>query len=134
MSTQSTNKRARFASVISSKSKQKKRKELLYDDSDDDNDESQAVSTEKMSTEITGDYCPVKIYDTLPSFTFYFFLEIDRCAICLDDCTEPKQLDKCSHIFCRTCIDHYFETVKPQCPCCFTIYGEIRGIKFVFLL
>jgi len=53
--------------------------------------------------------------------------EIDRCPICLDDCTEPKQLDKCSHIFCTSCIDQYFETIKPQCPCCFTIYGEIRG-------
>jgi len=53
--------------------------------------------------------------------------EIDRCAICLDDCNDPKQLSKCSHVFCRTCIDQYFETVKPQCPCCFTIYGEIRG-------
>ncbi len=45
----------------------------------------------------------------------------------MDDCTEPKQLDKCSHIFCTSCIDQYFETVKPQCPCCSTIYGEIRG-------
>jgi len=53
--------------------------------------------------------------------------EIDRCAICLDDYTEPKQLDKCSHKFCTDCIDHYFQAVKPQCPCCFTIYGEIRG-------
>lgn len=53
--------------------------------------------------------------------------ELDRCAICLDDCEDPKQLNKCTHVFCRSCIDHYFQTVKPQCPCCFTIYGEIRG-------
>lgn len=64
-----------------------------------------------------------------------YHVEVDRCAICLDDCSEPKELDKCSHTFCRTCIDYYFKTVKPQCPCCFTIYGEIRGIVgFRFLL
>ncbi len=60
-----------------------------------------------------------------------FLIEIDRCAICLDDCTQPKQLDKCSHIFCTDCIDHYFQSIKPQCPCCFTIYGEIRGRIFL---
>jgi hypothetical protein len=60
-------------------------------------------------------------------FIFVDYSETDRCPICLDDCTEPKQLDKCSHTFCTDCIDHYFQDVKPQCPCCFTIYGEIRG-------
>ncbi|CAF0788912.1 unnamed protein product [Adineta steineri] len=53
--------------------------------------------------------------------------ELDRCAICMDDCIEPKQLDKCGHTFCTACIDQYFKAVKPQCPCCFTIYGNIRG-------
>ncbi|CAF4495173.1 unnamed protein product [Rotaria sp. Silwood2] len=53
--------------------------------------------------------------------------KIDICPICLDDCTEPKRLDKCGHTFCVACIDQYFQTIKPQCPCCFTIYGEIRG-------
>ncbi|CAF2121060.1 unnamed protein product [Rotaria magnacalcarata] len=53
--------------------------------------------------------------------------ETEICAICLDDCTEPKELDRCGHVFCCTCIDQYFQSVKPQCPCCFTIYGEIRG-------
>ncbi|UJR23811.1 hypothetical protein I4U23_026787 [Adineta vaga] len=53
--------------------------------------------------------------------------ELDRCAICLDDCTEPKRLDKCGHTFCKECIDQYFQAIKPQCPCCFTIYGDIRG-------
>jgi len=50
----------------------------------------------------------------------------NRCSICLDDFVEPKTLDLCSHKFCTTCIDEYFR-VKPQCPCCFVIYGEIRG-------
>ncbi|CAF3424996.1 unnamed protein product [Rotaria sp. Silwood1] len=53
--------------------------------------------------------------------------KVDICPICLDDCTEPKQLNKCGHAFCSACIDQYFQTIKPQCPCCFTIYGEIRG-------
>ncbi|CAF4389622.1 unnamed protein product [Rotaria socialis] len=53
--------------------------------------------------------------------------ETEICTICLDDCTEPKELDRCGHVFCSTCIDQYFQSVKPQCPCCFTIYGEIRG-------
>jgi hypothetical protein len=63
-----------------------------------------------------------------------YYLEKEICPICLDDCTEPKQLDKCGHKFCKDCIDHYFQAFKPQCPCCFTIYGEIRGIYiFAFL-
>lgn len=55
------------------------------------------------------------------------YLEPERCAICMDDYTEPKKLDKCGHVFCTGCIDQYFHAVKPQCPCCFTVYGEIRG-------
>ncbi|CAF1202552.1 unnamed protein product [Rotaria sordida] len=104
LTTKPTNKRTRLDSITPNKLKQKKKKEIIYDD--DDDDEIEEISSEKKSIEK---------------------IEIDRCAICLDDCTEPKQLDKCSHIFCRTCIDHYFEAIKPQCPCCFTIYGEIRG-------
>lgn len=50
----------------------------------------------------------------------------NRCSICLDNFVEPKTLDLCGHKFCTTCIDEYFR-VKPQCPCCFVIYGEIRG-------
>ncbi|CAF1135407.1 unnamed protein product [Rotaria magnacalcarata] len=99
-------KRARLDSVPSRKLNQKKKREIVYDDDDDDDDEIEVISSKVEPIQIT---------------------EADRCAICLDDCTEPKQLNKCSHIFCRTCIDRYFETIKPQCPCCFTIYGEIRG-------
>ena len=84
---------------------QKKRKEIIYDDNDDIEE---ILPKETSPAPSTKD-------------------EQDRCAICLDDCTDPKQLQKCSHVFCRACIDHYFQTVKPQCPCCFTIYGEIRG-------
>jgi hypothetical protein len=66
----------------------------------------------------------------------FIILKIETCAICMDECTEPKQLDKCGHTFCTACIDHYFHQIKPQCPCCFTIYGEIRGIsvlRFIFI-
>ena len=74
-----------------------------------------------------------KIVDKV--FNLFLSVEIDRCAICLDDCVEIKQLDKCGHTFCTACIDYYFQTVKPQCPCCFTIYGEIRGlIRFLYCL
>jgi len=95
-----SNKRIRLDSVTSSNLNKKKKTEIVYDD------DIEEILPEKKSIEKT---------------------ELDRCAICLDDCTQPKQLDKCSHTFCTDCIDHYFESVKPQCPCCFTIYGEIRG-------
>ncbi|CAF1624219.1 unnamed protein product [Adineta ricciae] len=55
--------------------------------------------------------------------------EPERCAICMDDCIKPKRLNKCGHQFCTECIDQYFNSVKPQCPCCFTIYGDIRGTQ-----
>ncbi|CAF0846403.1 unnamed protein product [Adineta ricciae] len=106
-STRPTNasKRTRLDSVFSKSVGTKKRKEIVYDgDDDDDIKEIFPDNKEPLGKS-----------------------EIDRCAICLDDCTEPKELAKCGHIFCTACIDQYFETVKPQCPCCFTIYGEIRG-------
>ena len=59
--------------------------------------------------------------------------DIEKCPICLDDCDDPKILSKCGHVFCRNCIDQYFEKVKPQCPCCSMIYGEIRGEIFRFI-
>ena len=42
------------------------------------------------------------------------------------DCTDPVQLIKCSHVFCRECITEFFKT-KPACPVCSTIYGKIYG-------
>ena len=105
-SASSSSKRTRVDSLSSRRRvNPKKRKEIIYDDNDD-----------------IEEILPKKTSPVHPNND-----ELDRCAICLDDCTDPKQLQKCSHVFCRACIDHYFETVKPQCPCCFTIYGEIRG-------
>ncbi|CAF1071461.1 unnamed protein product [Adineta steineri] len=102
---QNSTKRTRLDSVNSNKLNHKKQKDVSYNDVTDDSD----------------------IEEILPEKKHLDKTEIDRCAICLDDCTEPKQLDKCTHIFCAACIDQYFKTIKPQCPCCFTIYGEIRG-------
>lgn len=52
--------------------------------------------------------------------------EIDWCVICMDNFTDPKILDKCSHKFCQECINDYFK-VRPQCPVCFVVYGVITG-------
>ena len=49
------------------------------------------------------------------------------CPICLSLITEPKQLDKCGHIFCKDCIDRSFREYKPVCPSCNMVYGIITG-------
>ena len=61
------------------------------------------------------------------SYAIVVCLEPSECAICMDECNRPKALDRCGHIFCTACIDRYFNEVKPQCPCCFVVYGEMRG-------
>lgn len=52
--------------------------------------------------------------------------DVDNCCICMDTPTEPKQLQKCGHIFCKECIDASFQ-YKPACPSCGTIYGKVTG-------
>lgn len=44
----------------------------------------------------------------------------------MDNPTDPTQLKKCGHIFCKECIEQYFE-YKPTCPICGTIYGKVTG-------
>lgn len=44
----------------------------------------------------------------------------------MDDPTDPKQLIKCGHIFCKECIEQCFQ-YKPACPSCGTIYGKVTG-------
>lgn len=44
----------------------------------------------------------------------------------MDDPTDPKQLKKCGHIFCKECIDASFQ-YKPACPSCGTIYEKVTG-------
>lgn len=50
----------------------------------------------------------------------------DFCCICMDSFTNPKTLTKCSHSFCRECIDEHFK-YKPVCPVCSVVYGVITG-------
>eukprot|EP00105_Crassostrea_gigas_P003789 XP_011416745.2 PREDICTED: E3 ubiquitin-protein ligase DTX3L-like [Crassostrea gigas] len=52
--------------------------------------------------------------------------EGENCCICMDTPTKPKKLRKCGHIFCKECIEQYFE-YKPVCPSCDTIYGKVTG-------
>lgn len=52
--------------------------------------------------------------------------EEKRCSICLDDFTDKKVLDKCTHPFCSDCIDSHF-SYKPTCPICGTVYGKVTG-------
>lgn len=54
--------------------------------------------------------------------------EIDNeCVICLEAIKDEKKLELCTHSFCRSCIDEYFETVKKNCPVCNTSYGITQG-------
>jgi len=54
--------------------------------------------------------------------------EEKRCSICLDDFTNKKILDKCTHPFCTECIELHF-TYKPTCPVCGTVYGKVTGTQ-----
>ncbi|XP_041361523.1 E3 ubiquitin-protein ligase DTX4-like [Gigantopelta aegis] len=51
----------------------------------------------------------------------------NTCVICMDTITDRKKLEKCGHVFCRACIDKCFQTFKPICPSCNTVYGIIMG-------
>ena len=51
----------------------------------------------------------------------------DTCTICMCPFTKPKTLPKCKHTFCEECIDACFKKMKPACPVCGEIYGEIKG-------
>ncbi|XP_071792658.1 uncharacterized protein [Asterias amurensis] len=48
------------------------------------------------------------------------------CVICMETATNPKELDKCRHIFCAECIDKAFK-FKPVCPICGESYGTLRS-------
>lgn len=54
--------------------------------------------------------------------------EIVECVICMDIVQNKKTLEKCSHEFCKDCIDIQFK-YRPQCPICFTAYGKITGTQ-----
>lgn len=54
-------------------------------------------------------------------------VKIEDCVICMDEIENPLKLSKCSHIFCKNCIQDYFNRVKKVCPICNTIYGLTEG-------
>lgn len=68
---------------------------------------------------------------------FWFFFRLNspfsdilkekaNCVICIDNPTDPIQLQKCGHIVCKKCIKQYFE-YKPTCPICGIMYGKVTG-------
>lgn len=64
-----------------------------------------------------------------------FFLKVDdrkkdTCPICMEEVSNSKlkQLSKCKHIFCKTCIEECFKRA-PACPICNTVYGKIVGTQ-----
>ncbi|CAF0794450.1 unnamed protein product [Brachionus calyciflorus] len=52
--------------------------------------------------------------------------KLDECPICLDNVSDAKKLNKCGHIFCKSCIDKSFN-VKQVCPLCNMVYGVNEG-------
>lgn len=50
----------------------------------------------------------------------------ENCCICTNELTNPKQLERCGHIFCKECIEQSFQ-YKPVCPSCGQIYGKMTG-------
>ena len=53
--------------------------------------------------------------------------EDDTCSICMGDFTNKTVLPKCKHAFCKACIEECFQKMKPACPNCGTMYGEVTG-------
>ncbi len=55
----------------------------------------------------------------------------DKCPICFDPLTptNTKKLERCKHIFCKTCITKAFAAQGEKCPVCQTIYGKITGTQ-----
>ena len=53
--------------------------------------------------------------------------ESENCPICMDPIEERKILEKCGHVFCRTCVNEWFLHHKKSCPICGKIYGVITG-------
>ena len=52
----------------------------------------------------------------------------DDCPICMDKLTNPKELSRCKHKFCKACIDKCF-MLKQECPVCRMVYGKIQGTQ-----
>uniref|UniRef100_A0A8C2WRG7 E3 ubiquitin-protein ligase n=1 Tax=Cyclopterus lumpus TaxID=8103 RepID=A0A8C2WRG7_CYCLU len=52
--------------------------------------------------------------------------EDENCPICMDKCTNKKQL-KCTHEFCAECLEKSTQVIGPTCPVCKDIFGLIEG-------
>ncbi|XP_074729779.1 E3 ubiquitin-protein ligase DTX3L [Strix uralensis] len=50
----------------------------------------------------------------------------DVCPICMERINNKEILKRCSHAFCKSCIDQAM-TYKPSCPVCGMIYGLMKG-------
>ncbi|KAL3865240.1 hypothetical protein ACJMK2_006855 [Sinanodonta woodiana] len=50
----------------------------------------------------------------------------DNCVICFVNFDDPVKMNKCGHLFCKSCIDSQLQ-YKPICPVCGTAYGIITG-------
>ena len=61
--------------------------------------------------------------ETSPKRTRSRALKNDDCVVCLEQMTDPKQLD-CGHKFCRHCIDEYFQKGQPKYPSCGKVFGN----------
>ncbi|XP_071143215.1 uncharacterized protein [Mytilus edulis] len=62
----------------------------------------------------------------------YFLSVVDRekdtCPVCMEELASSKlkQLYRCKHIFCKTCIKKCF-IQTPACPVCNMVYGKLTG-------
>jgi len=43
----------------------------------------------------------------------------EQCAICLDTIIKEQEcINNCGHRFCKSCLDHYLDSGKTECPLC----------------
>ncbi|XP_064161186.1 uncharacterized protein LOC135237729 isoform X4 [Anguilla rostrata] len=50
----------------------------------------------------------------------------EDCPICMDTLRDKKKL-KCTHEFCRDCLEKSMESIGPCCPVCKEVFGKIEG-------
>ncbi len=52
-----------------------------------------------------------------------------QCVICFDDCTSPAIVIPCGHLFCNSCVEHWF-TTSSICPTC---RGTVERYQKIFV-
>ncbi|KAG5836220.1 hypothetical protein ANANG_G00252280 [Anguilla anguilla] len=50
----------------------------------------------------------------------------EDCPICMDTLRDKKKL-KCTHEFCRDCLEKSMESIGPCCPVCKEVFGKMEG-------